>query len=61
VRRPCDQVQQQPARDGDAEAKNNHRVVADLMGHASLDQTRRYTLPTAADRERAVNSLLTDR
>ncbi|WP_218578816.1 tyrosine-type recombinase/integrase [Phytohabitans houttuyneae] len=36
-------------------------VVADLLGHARLDQTRRYTLPTAADRRRAVELLPTDR
>ena len=36
-------------------------VVAELLGHARLDQTRRYSLPTHADRQRAINSLLTDR
>jgi site-specific recombinase XerD len=36
-------------------------LVAELMGHARLDQTRRYSLPTQADRERAINSLPTDR
>ncbi|HKR50868.1 MAG TPA: tyrosine-type recombinase/integrase [Pseudonocardiaceae bacterium] len=35
-------------------------VVAELLGHARLDQTRRYSLPTQADRQRAINSLLTD-
>lgn len=35
-------------------------LVAELMGHKRLDTTRRYTLPTAADREAAVNLLLTD-
>jgi len=36
-------------------------VVADLLGHARLDQTRRYTLPTAADRQRALDLLPVDR
>lgn len=36
-------------------------VVAELLGHARLDQTRRYTLPTSADRRRAVELLPTDR
>jgi integrase/recombinase XerD len=36
-------------------------VVADMLGHARLDQTRRYTLPTAADRERALTLLPVDR
>ncbi|MGB8996244.1 MAG: tyrosine-type recombinase/integrase [Pseudonocardiaceae bacterium] len=35
-------------------------LVAELMGHARLDQTRRYSLPTHTDRQRAINSLLTD-
>jgi integrase/recombinase XerC len=35
-------------------------VVAELLGHARLDQTRRYSLPTQADRQHAINSLLTD-
>jgi integrase/recombinase XerC len=35
-------------------------VVADLLGHTRLDQTRRYTLPTAADRRRALDLLTTD-
>jgi len=35
-------------------------VVAELLGHARLDQTRRYSLPTHADRLRAISSLLTD-
>jgi site-specific recombinase XerD len=35
-------------------------AVAELLGHARLDQTRRYSLPTQADRQRAINSLLTD-
>jgi integrase/recombinase XerC len=36
-------------------------LVAELMGHSRLDQTRRYSLPTQADRERAINSLPVDR
>jgi integrase/recombinase XerC len=36
-------------------------VVAEMLGHARLDQTRRYTLPTAADREKALTLLPVDR
>ncbi len=36
-------------------------LVAELMGHARLETTRAYSLPTDADREAAINSLLTDR
>jgi hypothetical protein len=32
-----------------------------MLGHARLDQTRRYSLPTQSDRQRAINSILTDR
>jgi integrase/recombinase XerC len=35
-------------------------IVAELMGHARLDTTRIYTLPTKADREGALDALLTD-
>jgi site-specific recombinase XerD len=35
-------------------------LVAELMGHARLEQVRRYSLPTQADRQRAIDSLLTD-
>jgi integrase/recombinase XerC len=35
-------------------------TVAELMGHARLDTTRLYTLPTKADRDRALDALLTD-
>lgn len=36
-------------------------LVAELMGHGRLESTRRYTRPSAADREKAVNSLPNDR
>ncbi|KAB1922543.1 tyrosine-type recombinase/integrase [Micromonospora sp. ALFpr18c] len=36
-------------------------LVAELMGHARVETTRAYSLPTEADREAAVNSLITDR
>jgi integrase/recombinase XerC len=36
-------------------------TVAELMGHARLETTRIYALPTKADRERALDALLTDR
>jgi len=36
-------------------------LVAELMGHARVETTRSYSLPTAADRERAINSLPIDR
>ena len=35
-------------------------VVAELLGYARLDQMRRYSLPTQADRQCAINSLLTN-
>ncbi len=35
-------------------------LASELLGHASLDATRVYTLSTAADRERAVELLRTD-
>lgn len=35
-------------------------VLAQVMGHRRLDTTRRYTLPTHADLERAVAKLPTD-
>lgn len=35
-------------------------LVAELMGHARLETIRAYSLPTDADREAAINSLLTD-
>ncbi|MEU6789945.1 tyrosine-type recombinase/integrase [Nonomuraea angiospora] len=35
-------------------------LVAELLGHGSLDTTRRYTLPTEADRAAALDTLVTD-
>ena len=35
-------------------------TVAELTGHARLETTRLYTLPTKADRDRALDALLTD-
>jgi integrase/recombinase XerC len=35
-------------------------LVSELLGHATLEATRIYTLPTSADRERAVQLLHTD-
>jgi site-specific recombinase XerD len=35
-------------------------LVADLLGHQRLETTRGYSLPTAEDRQRAINSLPTD-
>lgn len=35
-------------------------LVAELMGHRRLDTTRRYALPSTADRQRAVDSLPVD-
>jgi len=35
-------------------------TVAELMSHARLETTRLYTLPTKADRDRALDALLTD-
>lgn len=36
-------------------------LVAELMGHADLNTTRRYTLPTDAGKPRALEALTTDR
>jgi integrase len=36
-------------------------TVAELLGHARLDTTRIYALPTAADRAAALEALVTDR
>lgn len=35
-------------------------LVAELLGHQRLETTRGYSLPTAQDRQRAINSLPTD-
>lgn len=35
-------------------------TVAELMGHASLETTRLYTRPSAADMQRAVDLLIAD-
>jgi site-specific recombinase XerD len=35
-------------------------TVAELMGHASLETTRLYTRPSAADMQRAVDLLFAD-
>jgi site-specific recombinase XerD len=39
---------------------NDLVMVADLAGHTKLETTRRYTLPSAADRQRAVEDLQID-
>ncbi|MGW8528382.1 tyrosine-type recombinase/integrase [Nocardiopsis sp. NPDC055824] len=44
-----------------ASAPVNVVLVAELMGHADLNTTRRYTLPTNADKTRALETLTTDR
>ena len=36
-------------------------LVAELMGHADLNTTRRHTLPTDADKTAALGALTTDR
>lgn len=36
-------------------------LVAELMGHARLETTRGYALPTAQDRQRAIDTLPADR
>ncbi|MCQ9165553.1 tyrosine-type recombinase/integrase [Arthrobacter sp. STN4] len=41
-------------------AGNDIVLAAELMGHARLETTRRYTLPTAADSQSAINALPTD-
>lgn len=35
-------------------------LVAELLGHGSLDTTRRYALPSEADKEAALDALITD-
>lgn len=39
-------------------AKNDLIMVADIAGHKKLDTTKRYTLPTASDKAKALESLL---
>ena len=39
---------------------NDLVMVAELAGHQKLETTRRYTLPSAADRQRAVEDLQLD-
>jgi len=39
---------------------NDLVMVAKLAGHQKLETTRRYTLPSAADRQRAVEDLQID-
>ncbi len=39
---------------------NDLVMVAELAGHQKLEITRRYTLPSAADRQRAVKDLQID-
>ncbi|MFF4989773.1 tyrosine-type recombinase/integrase [Streptosporangium saharense] len=36
-------------------------LAAELLGHGSLDTTRRYALPTEADKATALDALITDR
>jgi integrase/recombinase XerC len=36
-------------------------IVGDLLGHARLETTRRYSLPTAQDRRNAIDNLPVDR
>jgi integrase/recombinase XerC len=36
-------------------------IIAGLLGHASLDSTRIYTLPTDDDLDAAINRLTVDR
>jgi site-specific recombinase XerD len=40
--------------------RGNDLMVAELAGHQKLETTRRYTLPSAADRQRAVEDLQID-
>lgn len=52
-----------PARPGPAQLLRGGAepvLVADLLGHASLDTVRAYAQPDDADRERALGLLTTD-
>ena len=40
---------------------NDLVVVAEIAGHRRLETTRRYTLPTSQDREKAMAGLISDR
>jgi integrase/recombinase XerC len=40
--------------------RNDLVLVAEIAGHKRLETTRRYTLPTEADRERAIESVVVD-
>jgi len=35
-------------------------LVADLAGHRKLETTRRYSLPSVGDRQRAVDGLVVE-
>jgi len=41
-------------------AGNDIVLVAELPGHSRLETTRRYSLPSDADRQAAVDGLTTD-
>jgi hypothetical protein len=41
-------------------AGNDVVLVADLAGHRKLETTRRYSLPSLGDRQRAVGGLAVD-
>ena len=41
-------------------AGNDVVLVADLAGHRKLETTRRYSLPSLGDRQRAVDGLAVD-
>ena len=41
-------------------SKNDLVLVAEIAGHKRLETTRRYTLPTQADQERAIEAVVVD-
>jgi len=41
-------------------SRNDLVLVAEIAGHKRLETTRRYTLPTLADQERAIESVVVD-